>query len=128
MNDDSASQEIDAIIESVDDWRGTTLSRLRATIKEADPSVVEEIKWRKPTRPQGVPVWSHDGIICVADVLKRAVRLTFPNGPRMKDPNHLFNMRLDSKVVRAIDVHEGEAVDEGALKALIREAVELRAS
>src|SRR5579872_809513 len=123
--DDSASREIDAIVESVDDWRGTRLARLRAAIRSADPSIIEEIKWRKPTRPQGVPVWSRDGIICVADVLKSAVRLTFPKGPQMKDPKQLFNARLDSKAVRAIDVHENDTVDDAAIQALIREAVEL---
>ena len=119
------SQEIDAIIKEPGDWRGKKLSQLRALIKKADPTVVEEVKWKKPSKPSGVPVWSHDGIICVADTLKNAVRLTFPKGARIKDPKKLFNTRLDSKTVRAIDFYEGEAVDEAALKALILETVGL---
>ena len=121
----SPSQEIDAIINESGDWRGKKLSQLRALIKKADPAVVEEVKWKKPSKPSGVPVWSHDGTICVADTLKNAVRLTFPKGARMKDPKKLFNTRLDSKTVRAIDFHEGEAVDEAALKALILDSVGL---
>jgi hypothetical protein len=121
----SPSQQIDAIIEAPGDWRGKKLSQLRALIKEADPGVVEEVKWKKPSNPMGVPVWSHDGIICVGDTLKKAVRLTFPKGAQMKDPNKLFNTRLESKTVRAIDFHEGDTVDEEALKALILEAVGL---
>ena len=121
----TASQEIDAIIKEPGDWRGRKLSQLRAFIKEADPAVVEEVKWKKPSKPSGVPVWSHDGIICVADTLKSAVRLTFPKGAQMKDPQKLFNTRLDSKTVRAIDFHEGDTVDEAALQILILEAVEV---
>jgi hypothetical protein len=128
LNDESPSELIDAIIKASGDWRSTTLSRLRASIKKADPSAIEEVKWRKPTRPMGVPVWSHDGIICIGDTLKRAVRLTFPKGALMKDPNKLFNTRLDSKTVRAIDVHEGDSVDEAALRALIHQAVALNRS
>ena len=124
----SPSQQIDAIIKEPGDWRGKKLSQQRALIKKADPAVVEEVKWKKPSKPMGVPVWSHDGIICVADTLKNAVRLTFPKGAQMKDPKKLFNARLDSKTVRAIDFHEGEAVDEAALKALIREAARLNTS
>ncbi len=123
----SAAQQIDAIIKEPGDWRGKKLSQLRAVIKKADPAVVEEVKWKKPSRPSGVPVWSHDGILCVADTLKNAVRLTFPKGAHMKDPKHLFNSRLDSKGVRAIDFHEADPVDEAALKALILEAVRLNA-
>ena len=121
----SASQQIDAIVKESGDWRGLTLSRLRASIKRADPAVIEEVKWKKPSNPLGVPVWSHDGILCVGNVLKSAVRLTFPKGARMKDPKKLFNTRLDSKTVRAIDFYEGVAVDEAALRALILGAVEL---
>ncbi len=121
----SASQQIDAIIKEPGDWRGKKLSQLRACIKKADPGVVEEVKWKKPSRPMGVPVWSHDGIICVADTLKNAVRLTFPKGAQIKDPKKLFNTRLDSKTVRAIDVHENDTLDEAALKALILTAVGL---
>ncbi len=119
----SASQQIDAIIKEPGDWRGKKLSQLRAVIKKANPAVVEEVKWKKPSRPSGVPVWSHDGILCVADTLKNAVRLTFPKGAQIKDPKQLFNTRLDSKTVRAIDFHEGDTIDEAALKALIVDAV-----
>jgi hypothetical protein len=124
----SPSQQIDAIIKEPGDWRGKKLSQLRALIKKADPAVVEEVKWKKPSNPMGVPVWSHDGIICIGDTLKNAVRLTFPKGAQMKDPEKLFNTRLDSNTVRAIDFHEGDTVDEVALKALILEAVELNTS
>jgi hypothetical protein len=128
MEDKSASQQIDDIIRKPGDWRGEKLSQLRAFIKEADPAVVEEVKWKKPSRPEGVPVWSHNGTLCVADTLKNAVRLTFPKGAQMKDPKKLFNTRLDSKKVRAIDFYEGETVDEAALKALIRDAVRFNMS
>lgn len=121
----SASQQIDDIIRASGDWRGQKLAQLRAVIKKADPAVVEAVKWKKPSRPEGVPVWSHDGIICVADTLKNAVRLTFPKGAQMKDPKQLFNTRMDSKTVRAIDVHADDTVNEAALKALIRAAVKL---
>ncbi len=124
----SPSQQIDAIIKEPGDWRGKKLSQLRAVIKKADPAMIEEVKWKKPSRPMGVPVWSHDGILCVADTLKNAVRLTFPKGAQMKDPKKLFNTRLDSNTVRAIDFHEDDSVDEPALKALILEAGRLNAS
>ena len=124
----SPSQQIDDIVKAQDDWRGNKLSQLRAVIKTADPAVVEEVKWKKPSKPSGVPVWSHNGIICVADTLKNAVRLTFPKGVQVKDPKKLFNTRLDSKTVRAIDFHEADTVDEAALKALILDAVELNTS
>ena len=121
----SSSQQINAKIKAVGDWRGKTLSQLRAVIKKADAGVVEEVKWKKPSNPLGVPVWSHDGIVCIGDALKNAVRLTFPRGASMKDPKELFNARLDSNSVRAVDFHEGDAVDEAALNALIVEAVRL---
>ena len=121
----SPSRQIDAIIKEQADWRGRKLSQLRALIKKADPAVVEEVKWKKPSRPEGVPVWSHDGTICIADMLKNAVRLTFPKGAQMEDPKKLFNTRLDSKTVRAIDFHEGDTMNEAALQALILEAVGL---
>ena len=124
----SPSQQIDAIIQSSSDWRGKKLAQLRALIKNADPALVEEVKWKKPSNPMGVPVWSHDGILCIGEMLKNAVRLTFPKGAQMKDPKKLFNTRLDSKTVRAIDFHEGDAVDEDALKSLILEAVGLNTS
>jgi hypothetical protein len=121
----SPSQQIDAIIKGPGDWRGRKLSQLRALIKKAYPAVVEEVKWKKPSKPMGVPVWSHDGIICIGEMLKNAVRLTFPKGAQVKDPKKLFNTRLDSNTVRAIDFHEGDTVDEAALKALILDAVAL---
>ena len=121
----SASQQIDDIITAQSDWRGKKLSQLRAVIKKADPAIVEEVKWKKPSRPEGVPVWSQDGNICIADILKNAVRLTFPKGAQMKDPKKIFNTCLDSKTVRAIDFHEGDAVDETALQALILDAIKL---
>ena len=121
----SPSQQIDAIIRESGDWRGKKLSQLRTVIKQADPVVVEEVKWKKPSRPEGVPVWSHDGILCIADTLKNAVRLTFPKGAQMKDPKKLFNTRLESNTVRAIDFHEGDTIDEAALEGLILEAVGL---
>src|SRR6185503_10447952 len=94
-------------------------------IRKADPAVVEEVKWKKPSKPSGVPVWSHAGILCVADTLKNAVRLTFPKGAQIKDPKKLFNTRLDSNTVRAIDFYEGDAVDEAALRALILDGLGL---
>ena len=124
----SPSQLIDARIKELDDWRGTTLSRLRALIKQADPAVVEEVKWRKPTNPGGVPVWSHDGIICTGETYKSVVKLTFAKGARLKDPKKLFNASLEGNALRAIDFHEGDTVDEAAFKALIREAVGLNKS
>ena len=121
----SASQQIDAIIRAPGDWRGKKLTQLRTLIKKADPALVEEVKWKKPSKPMGVPVWSHDGIICIADTLKNAVRLTFPKGAQIKDPKKLFNSRLESNTVRAIDFHEDDTVDEAALQALILDAVGL---
>lgn len=123
----NASQLIDARIEEFGDWRGKTLSRLRALIKQADPEVVEEWKWVKPTSG-GTPVWYHNGGICTGEVYKNAVKLTFFKGASLKDPSGLFNSSLDGKVRRAIDVHEGDRIDENAFKALIRAAVVLNMS
>ncbi len=120
--DESPAQLIDARIEELDDWRGELLSRLRALIKQADPEVVEEWKWR------GVPVWSHDGMICTGETYKAVVKLTFAKGASLKDPSGLFNSSLDGNVRRAIDIREGEAIDEEALSALIRAAVSLNES
>jgi hypothetical protein len=125
MSDLPVSKQIDAIIAKSGDWRGETLAELRAIVKRADPDVVEEVKWKKPSRPEGVPVWSHDGIICVADTLKNAVRLTFPKGARITHGEALFNARLESKSFRAIDFREDEPIDQLSLTALIRNAVEL---
>lgn len=124
----SAAQQIDAMIKETGDWRGETLSRLRAVIEQSDPTVVEEVKWKKPSNPMGVPVWSHGGTLCVGNTLKNAVRLTFPKGVQMEDPKKLFNTRLNSKTVRAVDFHEDDTVDEAGLKALILEAVALNTS
>ena len=118
----SASLMIDERIEELDDWRGKTLARLRALIKQADPDVVEEWKWR------GVPVWSHDGIICTGESYKAIVKLTFAKGASLKDPARLFNSSLDGNVRRAIDIHQGEQVDPDAFKTLIRAAVEFNQS
>jgi hypothetical protein len=118
----SPSQLIDAKIKELDDWRGETLSRLRALVKEADPEVVEEWKWR------GVPVWSHDGLICTGETYKSVVKMTFAKGAALKDPSRLFNSSLEGNARRAIDVHEGDTINEDALKALIRAAVALNRS
>jgi hypothetical protein len=123
-----ASQQIDDIIKKPGDWRGEKLSQLRTLIKKADPGVVEEVKWKKPSNPMGVPVWSHDGILCIGEILKHTVRLTFPKGAQMQDPKKLFNTRLKSNTVRAIDFHESDPIDEAALKALILKAVGLNTS
>ena len=117
------SELIDAKIASLGDWRGDTLKRLRAFIREADPKATETVKWRKPSDPMGVPVWEHDGIICTGETYKDKVKLTFANGASLKDPKRLFNSSLDGNTRRAIDVREGEAVDAAALKALVRDAV-----
>jgi hypothetical protein len=118
------SDLIDARIRELDDWRGATLSRIRTLIKQADPEVVEEWKWRKATNP-GVPVWSHDGMICTGETYRNVVKLTFAKGASLKDPSHLFNSSLDGNVRRAIDVHEGDEIDDKAFKDLIRAAVAL---
>ena len=120
----SASDLISKRLAELGDWRGETLSRMRKLIKEADPEVVEEWKWVKPTSP-GTPVWSHDGIICTGESYKNVVKLTFAKGASLKDPSRLFNSSLDGNVRRAIDIHEGEDVDESAFKALVRQAVAL---
>jgi hypothetical protein len=119
---ESPSQLIDARIKELDDWRGTTLSRLRGLVKAADPDVVEEWKWR------GVPTWYHDGIICTGETYKTVVKMTFAKGASLDDPSGLFNSSLEGNTRRAIDFHEGEKIDEKALKALIRAAVDLNES
>jgi hypothetical protein len=123
----SASERIDKRIAELGDWRGETLSRMRKLVKEADPDVVEEVKWVKATNP-GTPTWSHDGIICTGETYKSVVKLTFAKGASLKDPAKLFNSSLEGKTRRAIDIHEGEKVDAGAFKALIRAAVALNTS
>jgi len=121
-NSKSPSRLIDARIKELGDWRGKMLSRLRTLVKEADPEAVEEWKWR------GVPVWSHDGLICTGETYKNVVKMTFAKGAALKDPSHLFNASLDGNTRRAIDFHEGEKIDEKALKALVRAAVTLNKS
>jgi len=128
MADQSASEQIDAIIKNSGCWHGDLLSSLRTVILSAIPAVVEEVKWKKPSRPEGVAVWSHGGIICTGEMLKAAVRLTFPKGAQLNDPKKVFNTRLESKTVRAVDFRENEQVDELELKALIAEAADLNAS
>ena len=121
---ESASAAIDARIKQLGDWRGRMLAKVRALIHEADPEIVEEWKWQKATSP-GTPVWSHGGIVCTGETYKNAVKMTFAKGAELKDPSRLFNSSLEGNVRRAIDIHEGDAVDEAALKALIRAAVAL---
>ena len=125
--DHSASELISKRIAELGDWRGETLGRMRKLIKAADSDVVEEWKWVKPTKP-GTPVWSHDGIICTGESYKKVVKLTFAKGASLKDPARLFNSSLDGNVRRAIDIQEGEEVDESAFKALVRQAVALNSS
>jgi hypothetical protein len=127
-DDEPPAELIDARIAELDDWRGEMLSRLRALIKQADPAVVEEVKWRKPSNPAGVPVWSHDGMICTGETYKSVVKLTFAKGASLEDPAGLFNASLEGNTRRAIDLREGDAIDEGAFRALIREAVSLNES
>ena len=126
---DSPARLIDAKIKALDDWRGEMLARVRAIIKQADPDVVEEVKWRKPSNSMlGVSVWEHAGIICTGETYKSAVKLTFAKGASLKDPSCLFNASLEGNVRRAIDIHEGDKIDERAFKALIRAAVALNLS
>ena len=122
MEPNSPSQLIDARIEELGDWRGETLARVRALVKQADPDVVEEWKWR------GVPVWSHAGIICTGETYKSVVKMTFAKGASLDDPSGLFNSSLEGNVRRAIDIHEGDEIDEEALKELVRAAVALNES
>ena len=124
----SPSQLIDAKIKKLGDWRGETLAWVRKLIKEADPEMVEEVKWKKPSNPLGVPVWEHDGIVCTGETYKAAVKLTFARGAALKDPAHLFNASLEGNLRRAIDIHEGDKIDAKALQALIRAAVALNTS
>jgi hypothetical protein len=126
---DSPAQLIDARIKKLGDWRGETLARVRALIKQADPDVVEEVKWRKPSNAMlGVPVWEHDGIICTGETYKAVVKMTFANGAALEDPSGLFNSSLEGNVRRAIDIHESDKINEKALKTLIRAAVALNTS
>lgn len=121
----SRPRQIGSSSKALNDWRVTMIARLRELIKEADPDVVEEVKWRKPTNPAGVPVWYHDGIICTGETYKSHVKLTFAKGAALKDSSGLFNASLDGNRTRAIDFHEGDKVDEAAFKSLICAAVAL---
>ncbi|HET7205258.1 MAG TPA: DUF1801 domain-containing protein [Terriglobales bacterium] len=121
---ESASAKIDAKIKELGDWRGKTLAKVRAIIHDADPEIVEEWKWAKATSP-GVPVWSHGGIVCTGETYKNVVKMTFVKGAALKDPSRLFNSSLEGNVRRAIDIHEGDKINEAALKELIRAAVAL---
>ena len=120
---DSPSQLIDAKIAGLGDWRGEALTRIRSLIKQADPDVIEEVKWRKPSNPSGVPVWSNGGIICTGETYKDKVKLTFARGASVDDPSGLFNSSLDGNTRRAIDIREGDEIDQPAFKALVRDAV-----
>ena len=124
----TASEQIDAKIASLGDWRGATLARLRRLIRESDADIVEEVKWRKPSNPAGVPVWEHGGILCTGETYKDKVKLTFARGALLDDPSGLFNASLEGGTRRAIDLREGEEIDEPAFKALVHEAVALNAS
>jgi len=126
-DDPSPSESIDAKLRELGDWRGEMLGRLRELVKEADPEVVENVKWRKPSNPSGVPVWEHAGILCTGEVYKDKVKLTFAKGASLRDPAVLFNASLDAGTRRAIDLHEGDRIDAKAFEALIRAAVALNA-
>jgi hypothetical protein len=125
MTDESPSALIDAKLAGLGDWRGAALARMRRLIRAADPEVVETVKWRKPSNPGGVPVWEHAGILCTGEIFKDKVKLTFARGASLHDPSGLFNASLDAGTRRAIDIREGDAVDEAAFTALVREAVAL---
>jgi hypothetical protein len=122
MNDGSASEQIDDIIKQYAGWKADTLKRLRAIIGDAYPDIIEEVKWKMPSNPKGIPVWSHEGIICIAQTFKDNIKLPFFQGPNIDDPKHLFNARLKSKAP-AIEFHEGDIIDELGIKALVVEAV-----
>ena len=124
----TVSEQIDAKIASLGDWRGATLARLRRLIRESDADIVEEVKWRKPSNPAGVPVWERGGIICTGEIYKDKVKLTFARGALLDDPSGLFNASLEGGTRRAIDLREGEEIDEPGFKALVREAVALNVS
>jgi hypothetical protein len=128
MSDKSASEQIDDIIKQHGGWKGDVLKRLRDVINNADPSIIEEIKWKMPTRPEGLPVWTHNGIVCFAETWKDNIKLIFFKGALLTDPNKLFNARLKSSTVRAIELHEGDPIDESGIKALVLEAAELNAN
>ncbi len=125
MSDPTATEQIDAIVAMHTDWRGRKLAELRRIVRHTDTGIVEEVKWKKASKPEGVAVWSHNGTLCLADVLKNAVRLTFPKGAKIDDPERLFNTRLDSKTVRAIDFYENDPINKVALEAIIVSAMQI---
>jgi hypothetical protein len=125
MTDTTVAEEMDARLNELGDWRGEMLRRIRGLINDADPDVIEELKWKKPSNPLGVPTWSDTGIICTGETYRDKVKLTFAKGASLEDPAKLFNASLEGGTRRAIDLREGDRIDEAALKALIREAVEL---
>lgn len=124
MSEKSASEQIDDIIKQYGGWKGDMIIRLRAIIRDADPDIVEEVKWKMPSMPEGLPVWSHDGIVCIVQTFKNDTKLVFFKGAFLSDPKKLFNARQNSKTDRAIELHERDPVDEAGIKALVKEAVE----
>lgn len=124
MGSETGPEAVDSKIAALGDWRGETLARLRALIREADPDVGEAVKWRKPSNPAGVPVWEHGGLLCTGETYRDKVKLTFARGAALDDPTGLFNSSLDGNTRRAIDIGEGDSIDEEAFKALVRAAVE----
>lgn len=128
MSDKSPSEQIDDIIKQYGGWKGDVISRLRTIIKDADPDIVEEIKWKMATRPEGLPVWMHNGIICYIETWKDNIKLMFHKGSELSDPNNIFNARLKSSSVRAIEIHEADPIDNSGIKALVAEAVKLNKS
>lgn len=125
MADKSPSEQIDDIIERYGGWKGDAIKHLRAIIRDADPNIVEEIKWKMATRPEGLPVWTHNGIVCFIETWKDNIKLIFFKGAKLSDPDKLFNARLKSSSVRAIELHEGDPIDEAGIKSLVIEAIEL---
>lgn len=128
MSDESASKQIDGIIKQYGGWKGDIIKHLRGIIKDADPNIIEEIKWKMATRPEGLPVWAHNGIVCFTETWKDNIKLIFFKGAQLADPDKLFNSRLKSSTVRAVELHEGDDINESGIKALVLEAVQLNAS
>ena len=128
MSEPTASQQIDAIIAKYGGWKGDLLAQLRTVITQASPDIYEEVKWKMPTRPEGLPVWSYNGIVCLAETFKNDIKLVFVKGSILPDPSHLFNARLMSKTDRAIEFHEGDGVNQAALRALVIAAVAVNAA
>lgn len=125
MSDTSPSEQIDGIIKKHGGWKGDAIKHLRAIVKDADPRITEEVKWKMPTRPEGLPVWTHNGIVCFVEIWKDNVKLIFAKGAQLADSDKLFNARLRSGAIRAIELHEGDPVDAAGIKALVAEAAQL---